>query len=155
MSAARQRAARSGVFRWQSVTVASARVSSSAAGRPITRLRPTTVTRLPAGSMPCARSSSIHASAVQGAKPAAPVTSAPSDHVVMPSTSLRASSASRISCPRSAAGSGRSSSTPCTPSSVLRARRVSVSVSGAQSAGRGTGRTVTPQPAAESAMLRR
>ena len=73
----------------------------------------------------------------------------------MPSTSLRASSASRISCARSAAGSGRSSSTPCTAPSALRVRRVSVSVSGAQSAGRGTGRTVTPQPAAESAMLRR
>ena len=97
----------------------------------------------------------MHASAVQGAKPAAPVTSTPSDHVVMPSTSLRASSVSRISCARSASGSGRSSSTPCTAPSVLRARRVSVSVSGAQSAGRGTGRTVTPQPAAESAMLRR
>ena len=148
MSASRQRAARSGVFRWQSVTVASARVSSSAAGRPITKLRPTTVTRLPAGSMPCARRSSLHASAVQGAKPAAPVTSAPSDAVVMPSTSLRASSVSSISCARSAAGSGRSSSTPCTPPSALRARRVSVRVSGAQSASSGTGRTATPQPSA-------
>ena len=114
----------------------------------MTRLRPTTVTRFPAGSMPCARSSSLHASAVQGAKPAVPVTSAPSDNVVMPSTSLYASSVSRISCARSASGSGRSSSTPCTLPSALRARRVSVRVSGAQSAGSGTWRTAMPQPAA-------
>ena len=155
MSASRQRAARPGVFRWQSVTVASARVSSSAAGRPMTRLRPTTVTRRPAGSKPYARSRCRHASAVQGAKPAAPVSSAPSDAVVMPSTSLRGSSASSRCCARSAFGSGRSSSTPCTVSSALRARSVPVRASAAQSAGSSTGRTATPHPSAERAMLRR
>ena len=155
MSASRQCAARPGVFRWQSVTVASARVSSSAAGRPMTRLRPTTVTRRPAGSKPHARSRCRHASAVQGAKPAAPVSSAPSDAVVMPSTSLRGSSASSRCCARSAFGSGRSSSTPCTVSSALRVRSVPVRASAVQSAGRSTGRTVTPHPSAERAMLRR
>ena len=155
MSASRQRAARSGVFRWQSVTVASARVSSSAAGRPMTRLRPTTVTRRPAGSKPYARSRCRQASAVQGAKPAASVSSAPSDAVVMPSTSLRGSSASSRCCARSAFGSGRSSSTPCTVPSALRARSVPVRASAVQSTGSSPGRTATPHPSAERAMLRR
>lgn len=43
---------RSRVREWQSVTVASRAVSSIASGRPTTRLRPTTATRFPAGSMP-------------------------------------------------------------------------------------------------------
>ena len=51
-SASRQTAARSGVRLWQSVTVASACSRSCATGRPITRLRPTTAARLPAGSKP-------------------------------------------------------------------------------------------------------
>ena len=52
-------------------------------------------------------------------------------------------------------GSGRSSSTPCTVSSALRARSVPVRASAAQSAGSSTGRTATPHPSAERAMLRR
>ena len=47
MSAPRQTPARSRVFEWQSVTVASRAESSIVSGLPTTRLRPTTATRLP------------------------------------------------------------------------------------------------------------
>ena len=48
MSASRQMAAPSGVREWTTVTVASRRCSSCAAGVPTMLLRPTTTARLPA-----------------------------------------------------------------------------------------------------------
>ena len=102
MSAVAATAARSGVFEWQIVTVASRCSSSIAIGFPTISLRPITTACAPAIAMPLRTSSSTMPDGVHGISRARPCTSRPTFVGWKPSTSLAGSIASNTRCAASA-----------------------------------------------------
>ena len=134
-SASRVTAASSRVREWQTVTVASACISSSAIGLPTISLRPSTTARRPASSTPLRASSCITPAGVQGTKRARFCSSRPTFTGWKPSTSFSGRTASSTRCASTCAGSGS-----CTRMPWISGRRFRLSTAASTCLGRGARR---------------
>ena len=121
MSASAQMRWASGVREWMTVTVASSRCSSSAAGMPTMLLRPTTAAFLPARVTPLRFRSSRQPLGVQGTNRGSRprIAKRPMFRGWKPSTSFSMEMASSTRCSSMWRGRGSCTRMPCTAGSAL------------------------------------
>ena len=113
--------ARSCVYEWQIVTVASRRIKTSAAGLPPILLRPTTTAWRPAAGIPASCKILRMTSAVEGMKLEKPSSKFPALREPRPSTSFSGSKTSVTMRCRICSGNGRRRMTPSMLASPLMA----------------------------------